>query len=61
MTEKEKMPAGMPYDCSGSRLPKRWHPAKGPARQYSLTPSADPAAKDEILSRLLGSRGKICG
>lgn len=58
MTEKEKMLAGLPYDCSDSQLLERWHLAKDLVRQYNLTPSADLAAKDEILSRLLGSRGK---
>ena len=58
MTEREKMLAGMLYDCSDPELLERWHKAKNLIRDYNLTDSEDMEAKDRILSELLGGRGK---
>lgn len=57
MTEKEKMLAGLPYDCADPELMAQWHLAKDLVRDYNCADSADLAKKDAILSRLLGSRG----
>lgn len=58
MTEYEKMMSGQIYDCGDTELMKMWHQAKDLARQYNQLPSSDIAAKDCILNKLLGSRGK---
>lgn len=58
MTEYEKMMSGQIYDCGDTELMKMWHQGKDLARQYNQLPSADIEAKNSILYRLLGSRGK---
>lgn len=58
MTEREKMLAGELYDCGDPALLTRWHLAKDLVRQYNALPSDDLAAKDAILDRLLGGRGR---
>ena len=58
MTEREKMLAGQLYDCGDPELLNRWHQAKNLTRDYNLTNSDDMARKEEILSLLLGGRGK---
>jgi maltose O-acetyltransferase len=58
MTEKEKMLAGLEYDCGDAELLALWHRAKDLARQYNALASADLKAKDELLRELLGSAGR---
>lgn len=58
MTEREKMLAGLPYDCGDAELLAQWHKAKDLVRDYNRTDSADLKEKDRILSALLGGRGK---
>lgn len=57
MTEREKMLAGLPYDCSDPQLLARWHLAKDLARAYNQLPSADLEAKQRLLRQLLGGFG----
>ena len=58
MTEREKMLAGQLYDCGDPELLNRWHLAKNLMRDYNLTDSANMERNEEILSRLLGGKGK---
>ena len=58
MTEREKMLAGQLYDPSDPELLALWHRAKDLTRDYNALDSADTQAKDELLTRLLGGRGK---
>ena len=58
MTEREKMLAGLLYDCGDPELLDRWHTAKDLVRDYNRLDSRDLAEKDRILTRLLGGRGK---
>ena len=58
MTEREKMLAGLPYDCGDPELLALWHRAKDLVRDYNRTDSAGLKEKDRILSALLGGRGK---
>lgn len=57
MTEREKMLAGMLYDCGDAELLTQWHKAKNLMRDYNRLNSDDLTAKDRILSELLGGRG----
>lgn len=61
MTEREKMLAGMLYDCVDAELLTQWHKAKDLIRDYNRTDSADATEKERILGALLGKKGKICG
>lgn len=58
MTEREKMLAGELYDCGDPELLSRWHKAKNLMRDYNLTDSHDMERKEQILTELLGGRGK---
>ena len=58
MTEREKMLAGLLYDCGDPELLAQWHGAKDLVRDYNRADSQDLAEKDRILSQLLGGRGK---
>lgn len=58
MTEKEKMLSGEIYDCGDKELINRWHLAKKLQHEYNNTLSTDSKRLNEILSKLLGSRGK---
>lgn len=58
MTEKEKMLAGMTYDCGDAGLIERWHLAKYLQREYINTDTKDREALNAILDRLIGSRGE---
>mgnify|MGYP005882115707 CR=1 FL=1 len=58
MTEREKMLAGLLYDCGDEELLARWHKAKNLMRDYNLTDSEDMERKNRILEELLGGRGK---
>ncbi len=58
MTEREKMLAGLPYDCADAQLLARWHRAKDLVRDYNRTDSADAQEKEKILQELLGGKGK---
>lgn len=58
MTEREKMLAGLLYDCGDAELLAQWHRAKDLVRDYNRTDSADLKEKDRILSALLGGRGE---
>ena len=57
MTEREKMLAGMLYDCGDAELLTQWHKAKNLMWDYNRLDSDDLAAKDRILTELLGGRG----
>lgn len=57
MTEREKMLAGMLYDCGDAELLTQWHKAKNLMRDYNRLDSDDLDAKDRILTELLGGRG----
>ena len=57
MTEREKMLAGLLYDCGDPELLDQWHRAKDLVRDYNQLDSRDLAGKDRILSQLLGGRG----
>lgn len=57
MTEREKMLAGMLYDCGDAELLTQWHKAKNLMRDYNRLNSDDLTAKDRILTELLGGRG----
>ena len=58
MTEREKMLAGELYACGDPELLERWHTAKNLVLAYNNTASEDIEAKEQILDKLLGSRGK---
>ncbi len=58
MTEREKMLAGLLYDCSDKDLLRQWHKAKNLTRDYNALASEDLQAKESILTELLGSKGK---
>lgn len=58
MTEREKMLAGLPYDCGDEELLSRWHKAKALLLEYNSTPSTDRETLSRILYELLGGRGK---
>lgn len=58
MTEREKMLAGLLYDCGDKELLGQWHRAKDLIRAYNLTDSADREEKERILKELLGGKGK---
>lgn len=58
MTEREKMLAGLLYDCADEELMIQWHKAKDLARDYNNADSLDKVRKNEILNELLGSKGE---
>lgn len=58
MTEKEKMLAGLPYDCGDPELLQIWHRAKALVMEYNSTPSTEREKLDLILNQLLGKKGK---
>ena len=58
MTERDKMLAGLLYDCGDRELLARWHKAKDLMRDYNQTDSANIQEKERILNELLGGRGK---
>ncbi|EFK58663.1 sugar O-acetyltransferase [Sphingobacterium spiritivorum] len=58
MTEKDKMLNGELYDCGDKELLERWHTAKRLQKDYNQTDTTDSESLDEILKKLLGSRGK---
>lgn len=57
-TEKEKMLAGLPYDCADTELLARWHKAKRLQKEYNDTPSDHLEKISEILDQWIGSRGE---
>ncbi|MGO5051783.1 sugar O-acetyltransferase [Lachnospiraceae bacterium LCP25S3_G4] len=58
MTEKEKMLAGLEYDCGDKELLALWHHAKELTKQYNCLESADLGGKDALLRKMLGKCGK---
>lgn len=58
MTEREKMLSGQLYDCGDKELLAQWHKAKDLVRNYNNTASAETEKKEEILTSLLGGKGK---
>lgn len=58
MTEREKMLAGLPYDCGDPELIKQWHRAKDLTRDYNRLDSEEIEKKREILKELLGGFGE---
>lgn len=57
MTERDKMLAGLLYDCGDRELLARWHKAKDLMRNYNQTDSANIQEKERILNELLGAQG----
>ncbi|NMM64278.1 sugar O-acetyltransferase [Clostridium sp. P21] len=57
MTEREKMLAGLLYDCGDKELLEQWHKAKNLIRDYNLDNSEDRLKKSNILEQLLGGYG----
>ena len=57
-TEKEKMLAGEYYDAADKELITRWHLAKKLMKDYYLADTTDKDLLDEILNKLIGSRGE---
>ncbi|MGL5902975.1 MAG: sugar O-acetyltransferase [Cetobacterium sp.] len=58
MTEREKMLAGLLYDCGDSELLNQWHKAKDLIRTYNQIDSNNLEEKNIILTELLGGKGK---
>lgn len=58
MTEREKMLAGLLYDCGDSELLAQWHKAKDLIRSYNQIDSSNLEEKNAILTELLGAKGK---
>ena len=58
MTEREKMLAGLLYDCADRELLTQWHKAKNLIREFNQMDSADIEGKNRILHSLLGGHGK---
>lgn len=58
MTEREKMLAGLLYDCGDEELLKQWHLAKNLINKYNNLKSEDEENKNKILDELLGGRGE---
>lgn len=58
MSEKEKMLAGLAYDCGDPELLELWHHAKDMVKQYNSLPSADLQNKEKILHEMLGGIGE---
>lgn len=58
MTEREKMLAGLLYDCGDSELLAQWHKAKDLIRSYNQIDSRNLEEKNAILTELLGGKGK---
>ncbi len=58
MTEREKMLAGLSYDCGDSELLAQWHKAKDLIRSYNQIDSSNLEEKNAILTELLGGKGK---
>lgn len=58
MTEREKMLAGLLYDCGDSELLAQWHKAKDLIRSYNQIDSSNLEEKNAILTELLGGKGK---
>ena len=52
------MLAGELYDAGDKELIKRWHLAKKLMKEYAQADTTDRALLDDILNRLLGSRGE---
>lgn len=57
-SEKEKMLAGEPYDCTDPGLLARWHEAKRLQSLYNAAPTTDVPRLSALLDLLLGSRGE---
>lgn len=57
-TEKEKMLAGEVYDSGDKEIVAQWHLAKTLMYEFNNTPNTDKQKQDEILYKLLGSRGE---
>ncbi len=58
MTEREKMLAGMLYDCGDAELLAQWHKAKNLIRDFNAADSEDMETKNKILRALLGGQGE---
>jgi len=57
-TEKERMLAGEPYNARDPQLLKIAHRARDLLAAYAATPSAETAARQEVLTSLLGGIGR---
>lgn len=60
MTEKEKMLAGLAYDCGDKELRLRWHYAHRLRRQFEAADTTDLPFLESIWRELLGSHGRDC-
>lgn len=58
MTEKEKMLAGQVYNTRDPELIEMYHRARKLMQAYNLLDSRDLAKREEILTALLGHKGK---
>lgn len=58
MTEREKMLAGLLYDCGDEELIAQWYNAKDLMQEYNYSSYRDKKKHDEILTKLLGGRGE---
>ena len=59
MTEREKMLAGLPYDCGDKELMDQWYLAKRLTQEYNAIDAEDLAGRKRILSVLLGGAGSV--
>ena len=58
MTEKDKMLAGLPYQCGDPELMELWYKGKNLMRRYNALDYADHGEQARILDELLGGRGE---
>lgn len=57
MTEREKMLAGLLYDCGDKELMEQWYLAKRLTQEYNAIDAEDLPGRKRILSALLGGMG----
>lgn len=60
MTEKEKMLAGMPYNATDPALGKELARGRELSFEYNRIHPSDTEARDSLLGRLLGRKGRNC-
>ena len=58
MTEKEKMLAGLPYQCGDPELMELWLAGKNLMQRYNALDYADHDGQASLLGELLGGRGE---
>lgn len=60
MTEKEKMLAGLPYNAADPDLGKELARGRELSFEYNAIHPSETVAKERLLDRLLGKKGKNC-